>query len=204
MALREKIGKLLVINVVVLIVLLILLLFFIQRGGEKESIEDLAERALIEKNIRELYEEATRKPYYEDHPEELEITEIKFRNFRFTKLSGDNKIENPEKEFSQGEPITFSFQVYDYMNPKVEENYYVYGVKILGETRDSEGDVVKSLTAQMADIASHYGIKGLPLIFNMEMIPDSSVAPGEYTLKLSAFDKISGIEQTLEESFTIT
>ena len=60
--------KILILNVIALVILLVLLLFFIQKGSQKEdtgSIEKLAEQALMEENIKELYTEATKeKPYF--------------------------------------------------------------------------------------------------------------------------------------------
>lgn len=208
MNLIEKFGRVLIINIVILVILLVTLLFFIQKQGaqEEERITELAEQALLEKNIQEVYKEVAEKPYFADHPEELERSELKFDNFIFTKGFDEfgTPIPNPDKEFAQGELITFSFDIYDYMNPKVEHAYYVYGMKIWAETRDSEGNIVSSLTQQLADIADHHERKDLIISFNMDMTPDPTVKPGIYTLKITAWDRILGENQIMEEEFKIT
>ena len=202
----QKITKIITANGIILFALLLALLFFIQKGEQNEAntIEELAQKALLENNIREVYGEATTKPYYETHPEELEITEIKYENFMFTKSAGTGEITaNAEKEFRQGEEITFAFDVYDYMDPKTEENKYVYGIKADAETVDSEGNIVNSLTQAMADSANYHQAKDLIISFSMGMMPDQSVAAGDYTLKITITDKISGKTAQIEERFKI-
>jgi len=203
---KGLIGKLIIINIVVLVILLILLLFFIQGGCErKQNIEELAARALLQQNIKGVYEEAAEKPYFAKHPEELTIKELKIQNLRFTKgIGADEKpIPNPTKEFTKGQQITFSFDVSNFMDPKVAENKYVFGMKIWAETKDSKGEIVKSMTYLMADMADYLDRKGKTLSFNMGLVPDSSVAAGEYNMKLIAWDRISGLNTTVEERFRI-
>jgi hypothetical protein len=204
MELTQKIGKLIVFNVVMMIVLLIALLFFIQRGQEGTgSIEELAGQALLEKNIRELYTEATDKPYFETHPEELQLTDIKFADFMFIKIDGQgNAAENTAKEFVKGENVTFSFSLYDYMNPKVADYKYVYGIKVWVETTDSDGNKVDSLTGLAVDTADYTHVKGRNMRFNIILDPDD-VKPGMYKVTVTAFDAISRSESIYEEGFMI-
>jgi len=203
---KGLIGKLIIINIVVLVVLLILLLFFIQGGCErKQNIEELAARALLQQNIKGVYEEAAEKPYFAKHPEELAVKELKIENLRFTKIGADSKpVNNPGKQYTYGEDVTFSFDITNYMNPKAYENYYVYGIRVWTETRDSEGNIIPQFTRLMADMANHHETKGKTLSFNMGFVTGNLLEKGRYTLKIIANDMISGINNTKEEAFTVT
>jgi hypothetical protein len=202
MEMTRKTGIVLVINIVLMISLLIALLFLVQKGAVRtESIEELAGQALLEKNARELYTEATAEnPYFIGHPEELALTEIKIADFRFTDIKG---LENTQKEYGSGEDIPISLSVYDYMNPKVADHNYVYGIKIWAETVDTDGNNIKSLSGLAVDTAAHNLVKGMKVPFNILLTPDSSVKPGKYKVKITAFDTISKIQAVQEEEFTI-
>jgi Tfp pilus assembly protein PilZ len=177
----------------------------VQKGaeGKTNTIEELAQKALLEKNAKELYAEAAEKPYFETHPEELAITEIKISNFRFVRLDKGDVIENTKKEYNLGENVTFALSVYDYMNPKVAEYKYVYGIKIWAEVTDSGGNKIISMSGIGVDTANYNLAKNMKLRFNMIMTPDESVKPGKYKVKITAFDTIPKIEKTYEEEFTI-
>lgn len=195
--------KIIIGGILVVLVLIVSSIFLFSGSGERKqirTIEELAQEALIERNIGELYTEATReKPYFEKHPEELKVSELKIENFEFTK----NRSENIERSYSKGEEITFSFDIIDYMNPKVKEDYYIFGIEVYTETKDSTGNIVKSLSQKMIDLSNHYDEKGINLLLNLEMNPDSSVSKGEYTLEIRAIDKISNIEKTFNTEFEI-
>jgi Tfp pilus assembly protein PilZ len=201
----QKTGILLIFNIVLLAALLITLLYLIQKGAEEKtgSIEELAQKALLEKNTKELYSEAAEKPYFETHPEELAITEIKIDDFRFVSVENGNVIENTKKEYNLGENITLSLSVYDYMNPKSADYQYVYGIKIWAETTDSNGNIIASLSGIAVDTANYNPVKGMKIPYNIMLIPDNTVKPGKYKVKITAFDVISKIENIHEEEFTI-
>jgi hypothetical protein len=201
MPITKKTGIVLVINIVLLISLLIALLFLLQKGAVKtESIEELAEKALLEKNARDLYTEATETYYFETHPEELTITSIKMSDVKFMESDG---TENAAKEYNAGDDIPISLSVYDYVNPKADDYEYIYGIQIWVETADSDGNKVASMSGLAVDTTNYNPAKGMKIPFNIMITPDESVKPGNYKVNITAFDMISNLEAVKEEEFTI-
>jgi hypothetical protein len=202
MQITRKTGIILVINIVLMIALLIALLFLVQKNTVKtESIESLAEKALLEKNARDLYAEATaEEPYFMTHPEELAVKEIKIESVKFM---NNDAAENTAKQYSAGDNIIISLSVSDYMDPKVAELQHVYGIKIWAETKDEAGNIVNSMSGIAVDTADYNPAKGIKLPFNILLTADSAVKPGKYKIKITALDIISKLQATEEDEFTI-
>lgn len=145
---------------------------------------------LISKSSGMPSEYSEKNPYYKDHPEELEPTEMWIEElYIFADYDNGNPIKRTNSLFSTEESLKVNMVFGGYSNPKVKENYYLYGFTQSLEIFDSAGVPVDELSGLKVDATNHFSEKGKQI--NLVNEVGSVAVPGKYSFVVTIYDKVS-------------